>query len=669
MTRRYTVKTVFVLFLGLGSLAAAETSDPTVSLRVMETTDIHAHIMDFDYYRDSTTARFGLVRTASLIEQARSEVANHVLVDNGDLIQGSPLGDYAVKQDLPEDGTHPVYQAMNRLDYAVGNIGNHEFNYGLDFLRKSLEGAEFPYINANVVDPDSGKPVFTPYRIQKHEVVDERGRPHELSIGYIGFVPPQIMDWDRQHLKGRVEARDITRTAEKWVPRMKEAGADVIVAIPHSGLSSDPYRAMAENSVYYLSEVEGVDAIAFGHAHAVFPSDEFSGIEGVDAERGTVNGVVAVMPGRWGSHLGIMDLKLTRKGDEWKVVSARSEARPIFDDRNNQAIAERDPRVAEAVSDAHESTRTFVNRPIGGINDPIYSYLALAQDDPTVELVNRAQRAYVRHYVEGDPDLDGLPVLSVASPFRAGGRGSSPEAYVEVAEGEVNYGDVAALYPFPNRLVALRISGAELREWLECAVSLYNRIDPEDAGAQELINREAFRTYNFDVFEGVHYRVDVTEPARYDGECNRVNPGSQRIRALRFQGEPVEPDQTFLVATNNYRAFGGVFPGTGEASVAFESPDENRTIVADYIKRQSRSGNGVDAEADHNWHLQSIADAPELTVTFRTSPGEKAQRFIEANSYYPMSQVKENGAGYAVYRLDLATPAKSEGSEVSDQVQ
>ncbi len=201
----------------LASLIAVATSlsAATVDLRVLETTDLHSNMMDFDYYKDKPTEKFGLVRTASLIIAARQQATNSVLVDNGDVIQGSPLGDYIAAKGLNDGEIHPVYKAMNTLDYAVGNIGNHEFNYGLDYLKKSLAGAKFPYVNANVIDVKTGKPLFQPYLIIDTPVKDRDGKSHNLRIGYIGFVPPQVMIWDKANLSGKVTVNDITETAKK----------------------------------------------------------------------------------------------------------------------------------------------------------------------------------------------------------------------------------------------------------------------------------------------------------------------------------------------------------------------------------------------------------------------------------------------------------------------
>ncbi|MFC1507755.1 bifunctional 2',3'-cyclic-nucleotide 2'-phosphodiesterase/3'-nucleotidase [Pseudomonadota bacterium] len=637
---------------GLLALAGPATAE-TIKLRILETTDIHTNVMDYDYYKNKPTQKTGLVRTATLVKEARAEVTNSVLVDNGDLLQGSPMGDYMADKGIKPGEVHPVYKAMNLLNYEVGNLGNHEFNYGLDFLKESLNDAAFPYINANVIDLKTGKNMFTPYIIKPHTFKDTDGVEHEVKIGYIGFVPPQILIWDKKNLEGKVEARDIKQTAEKFVPQMKAEGADVIIAIPHSGVSADPYKVMAENSVYYLTEVEGIDAIAFGHSHAVFPSKSFAKLPNADIEKGTINGVAAVMPGRWGDHLGVMDLVLDKQGDTWAVTNAQTEARPIYDKFEKKPLVEADEALVKAVSDEHTATRTFVNQPIGKASDVMYSFLALVQDDPTVQIVNLAQKDYVERFIQGDPDLDGTPVLSAAAPFKAGGRGNDPSNFTEVESGQLTFRNAADLYLYPNTLVAMKVTGKEVKEWLECSAAQFNQIDLTSTAQQGLINWEGFRTYNFDVMEGVEYGIDVSQPARYDGNCKLINGQAERIKSLTFNGKPVDPKQPFIIATNNYRAYSGKFAGTGEQFVAFASPDENRTVVADYISRISKEKGEVVPNADNNWRFTPLKSDQKLNITFETSPSEKAAKFIKEKSLYPMVQTGTDKVGFAVYQLDL----------------
>ncbi|MFN1514342.1 2',3'-cyclic-nucleotide 2'-phosphodiesterase [Vibrio owensii] len=637
---------------GMLTLAGPAMAD-TIKLRIIETTDIHTNVMDYDYYKDQPSQQIGLSRAATLVKQAREEAVNSVLVDNGDLIQGSPMGDYMAAKGINAGDIHPVYKAMNQLDYDVGNIGNHEFNYGLEFLKNSIDGANFPYVSANVFDKKTGEHYFKPYLIKTHTFKDTDGQSHEIKVGYIGFVPPQIMVWDKKNLEGKVFAEDITETAKKLVPQMKKEGADVIVAIPHSGISTDPYKLGAENSVYYLTEVEGIDAIAFGHSHAVFPGKDFAKLQGVDNAKGTINGVTAVMPGRWGSHVGVMDLMLKEKDGKWQVVEGQSEARPIFDKANKKSLAEADKGIVDALVDDHKGTREFVNQPIGQANDVMYSFLALVQDDPTIQIVNLAQKDYVERFIQGDPDLEGIPVLSAAAPFKVGGRKDDPNGFTEVESGQLTFRNAADLYLYPNTLVAMKVKGKEVHEWLECSAGQFNHVDVNSTKPQSLINWDSFRTYNFDVIDGVNYQIDVTQPPKYDADCKVINPDSQRIVNLTYNGKPVDPKQDFIIATNNYRAYSATFPGTGPDFIAFDSPDENRSVVAAYISRISKEQGEVTPSADNNWSFAPIKSDNKLDVRFETSPSDKAAQFIKEKGQYPMKRVATDEVGFAIYQIDL----------------
>ncbi|CAE6882409.1 2',3'-cyclic-nucleotide 2'-phosphodiesterase [Vibrio campbellii] len=637
---------------GMLTLAGPAMAD-TIKLRIIETTDIHTNVMDYDYYKDQPSQQIGLSRAATLVKQAREEAVNSVLVDNGDLIQGSPMGDYMAAKGINAGEIHPVYKAMNQLDYDVGNIGNHEFNYGLEFLKNSIDGANFPYVSANVFDKKTGEHYFKPYLIKTHTFKDTDGQSHEIKVGYIGFVPPQIMVWDKKNLEGKVFAEDITETAKKLVPQMKKEGADVIVAIPHSGISTDPYKLGAENSVYYLTEVEGIDAIAFGHSHAVFPGKDFAKLQGVDNAKGTINGVTAVMPGRWGSHVGVMDLMLKEKDGKWQVVEGQSEARPIFDKANKKSLAEADKGIVDALVDDHKGTREFVNQPIGKANDVMYSFLALVQDDPTIQIVNLAQKDYVERFIQGDPDLADIPVLSAAAPFKVGGRKDDPNGFTEVESGQLTFRNAADLYLYPNTLVAMKVKGKEVHEWLECSAGQFNHIDVNSTQPQSLINWDNFRTYNFDVIDGVNYQIDVTQPPKYDADCKVINPDSQRIVNLTYNGKPVDPKQDFIIATNNYRAYSATFPGTGPDFIAFDAPDENRSVVAAYISRISKEQGEVTPSADNNWSFAPIKSDNKLDVRFETSPSDKAAQFIKEKGQYPMKRVATDEVGFAIYQIDL----------------
>ena len=619
-----------------------------VELRVLETTDIHVHLVDYDYYRDAQSDTVGLAKVATLLKQARAEAPNSLLFDNGDLIQGNPLGDYMAKRKgLAPGEVHPVYKAMNLLGYDAANIGNHEFNYGLEFLEKSLAGAEFPYVSANVTvddgdqDPTNDKPYFTPYLILDREVTDTDGNKHDLKVGVIGFTPPQIMQWDKANLAGRVVAHDIVETAERYVPEMKEKGADIVIAIPHSGLSTATREGMAENATSYLSKVAGIDAILFGHAHTVFPSSKYEGFPGVDLEKGTLNGVAAVMPGFWGSHLGLVDLTLEEEDGQWRVADSRSSVRGIYkrDGRKKIPLVEADPAVVEAVKDEHEATIAYMREGVGESSAPINSFFALVADDPSIQIVTNAQKWYLEKILAGS-EYDGLPILSAGAPFKAGGRGG-PDYFTDIPQGKIALKNVADLYIYPNTVRAVLLNGAQVREWLEMSAGQFNRIDPAKGGDQALINTD-FPTYNFDVIDGVEYQVDVTQPARYNREGKVVAPDSHRIVNLTYQGRPIDEAQNFVVATNNYRAGGGgKFPGLDGSTIILEAPDENRTVLANYILDLKQ----VDPAADGNWSFKPIGG--DVTVTFTSSP--KAAKWAGKDKGFVEAGMTEDG--FAKFKL------------------
>ena len=638
------------LILSLCVLAACSApEDVTVQLRILETTDLHMHVVDYDYYQDQPSAAVGLVRTAALLAEARAEVKNHVLVDNGDLLQGNPLGDFMARHRGLQDGdVHPVYKAMNLLDYTVGNVGNHEFNYGLEFLERSIAGANFPYISANVFhddgdeDPTNDVPYFQQYLIVDRTVTADDGSQHPIKIGFIGFVPPQIMQWDRSNLRGRVVAHDIIDTAKRLVPQMKAEGADIVVAIPHSGISTATREGMEEQTTYYLSEVADIDAIMFGHSHRVFPSETYADIDGVDLEAGTINGVAATMPGFWGNHLGFVDLELVISAEgEWTVANARGVTRPIFRMEEGELIPLVEPleEIVAAVQEEHQAAIEFVRTGVGRVTAPINSYFALVQDDPSVQVITNAQKRYVERLISGT-EYDGMPVLSASAPFKTGGRGGR-DYYTEIPVGEIAIKHIADLYLYPNTLRAVTVSGAEVREWLEMSAGLFSQIDPNDDAEQDLI-ASGFASFNFDVIDGVAYRIDISQPPRYSPDGSLLNANSHRIVDLMFDGKPIDLEQTFIVATNNYRADGGGgFPGLDGNNIIISAPDTNRDILADYIFDLKT----LDPSADGNWSFAPIND--DVMVTFSSSP--KAAATISADS--PISKVGDNENGSSKYRI------------------
>ncbi|MGR3775031.1 bifunctional 2',3'-cyclic-nucleotide 2'-phosphodiesterase/3'-nucleotidase [Bacillus paramycoides] len=624
--------------------AEEKTGESTVNLRILETSDIHVNLMNYDYYQTKTDNKVGLVQTAALVNKAREEAKNSVLFDDGDALQGTPLGDYVAnkindpKKPVDPSYVHPLYRLMNLMKYDVISLGNHEFNYGLDYLNKVISKTEFPVINSNVYKDDhdnneaNDENYFKPYHIFEKEVVDESGEKQKVKIGVMGFVPPQVMNWDKANLEGKVKAKDIVQTAKKLVPKMKnEEGADIVVALAHSGVDKSGYSVDMENASYYLTEVPGVDAVLMGHSHTEV-QDIF-------------NGVPVVMPGVFGSNLGIIDMQLKKVNGKWEVQKDQSKPklRKIADGKGN-ALVESDQKLVNEIKDDHEATINYVNTPVGKTTAPINSYFSLVQDDPSVQIVTNAQKWYVEQELK-KPEyekLKGIPVLSAGAPFKAGGRNGATY-YTDIPAGTLAIKNVADLYVYPNTLYAVKVNGAQVKEWLEMSAGQFNPIDPKKTEEQPLVNVN-YPTYNFDILDGLKYEIDVTQPAKYDKDGKVEYPNANRIVNMTYEGKPIADDQEFIVATNNYRGSSKTFPGVSKGEVIYQSQDETRQIIVKYMQETPV----INPTADQNWTFKPIV-ADKLITTFDSSP--KAKEYIKEDG--KISYVGPSENEFAKYAIDI----------------
>ncbi|SDS11418.1 2',3'-cyclic-nucleotide 2'-phosphodiesterase / 3'-nucleotidase / 5'-nucleotidase [Paenibacillaceae bacterium GAS479] len=660
-------------FLFAGEAEAA--ADPVVKLRIMSTTDLHTNVMGYDYFKapDKAASKvIGIDRLATLVKNSVNELGdkkqNKLLLDNGDLIQGTPLGTYMAKVNKTP-GTHPMIAAMNKMGYDAAALGNHEFNYGINFLKDTYGKADFPYVSANVYKTDTNLQAFEPYKILHKTFKDEQGANQTVDVGVLGLVTPQITEWDKAHLGSDYYTKDIAAQARANVAEMRAAGADIVIAMAHTGFDVNSQEGdFSENAINALSKVDGIDAITFSHTHKAFPTNgnndaldslfkdpvtklPYNNDQAVvDNVKGQINGVPAVQAGYGGGYLGLIDLELVETNGHWSVANSQSSTRSING-------LEPDPDITNLVQDAHNKTIAYTNTEIGQTSKPMNSFFAMVQDDPTVQVVTNAQKWFVQNQLNVTNSVyKDLPILSVGAPFKAGRNG--PQEYTNIAAGALTIRSAADLYLYDNTLKAVKIKGSVVKEWLEMSAGAFNTISPRKSTAQPLLNPD-FAVFNFDVIDGVTYKIDVTKMPKYNKEGALINASSSRIVDLSYNGQPVDPEQEFVVVTNNYRAGGGGnFPGLKGSQLVVDSQNENRQVLMDYIAETGT----INPSADGNWSIAPIKG--NVNVTFTTAP-EAAAAITDSNKikYTNTTEAKSSGV-FGVFNINVKQDAPAPTSDV-----
>ena len=640
----------------------------TATLAVLETTDLHFNVRSFDYFKLAEDKTYGFERTATLVRAARKEFANTLLVDNGDTIQGTALADYeATVSPIPCTQQLSMYKAMGALGFDAGTLGNHEFNYGLPFLNQVLGGGlevdgvdatkkcagnGYPAVLANVYSSKTKKPLVQPYTLLERTLVAKSGDGKEvqlpIKIGVIGFTTPGIMNWDKRFLEGKVYTEGAVEAAQKYVPELRAKGAQLVVALLHGGLDASSYSPTMENPGLHLSKVPGIDAMVMGHQHSVFPDLSAKPAftqAGVDNKAGTINGVPAVMASSWGKALGVIQLALKWDGKAWSVdkAASKSELRNIQtkDAAGANVFVAADPAVAPLIESQHQAAINYVKTPIGNTDFRMSTLFADVGDPGAIQIVNQAQQAYVAAYIQANlPQYAQLPVMSVSAPFKSGFQGGKD--FTDVAAGPLAIYNAADLYLYPNTVYAVKVNGADIKDWLEAAAKRFNQIDPAKAGEQALIS--TFPGYNFDMFTtaDVQYEIDVTQPV------------GSRIKGLTYKGQPIDPAQEFVIATNNYRATSGksFIPKLDGSATIWASPDANRDVVIEYVRKNpqvTRVANG----AAKSWRFTQVTTAGDVVF----SSGADALPVAQAAGLAGVSLLAADdgsGKGMAKYKIDLS---------------
>ncbi|WP_129307777.1 5'-nucleotidase C-terminal domain-containing protein [Streptomyces sp. L2] len=555
----------------------------TWSFSILGTTDLHSHVFDWDYYtdapyKDAQGNSVGVARVATLVKQQREAKGEDrvLLVDAGDIIQGTSLAYYYARVD-PITGTggagghkgpmHPMAVAMNHMRYDAAALGNHEFNYGIELLRKFESQCRFPLLGANALDAKTLRPAFAPYTVKRIRVP---GAP-DIKVGILGLTNPGIALWDKDNVGGKMVFPGLVEQAKKYVPRLRALGCDVVFLTDHSGLDGSssygdelPYIENASNLV--AEQVPGIDAILVGHTHVEVSSYTVKNEE-------TGKEVVLSEPYCYGMRLTVFDFDLEFERGQWKVTKVAAQTL-------NPNGVEEDPEVVRLLDADHELVVKYVNTPVGTCTEDLSAADSCWKDVPVMDFIQEVQ---MKEVAKGLSAADAaLPLISVAAPF---------SRTADIPAGDVTIRDIAGLYVYDNTLYGKKLTGAQLKDYLEYAAKYYHQVPSgTKVDTATLTNANSFWDYMYDVASGVDYEIDIAQPE------------GSRIKNLSYQGAPVAADQVFVVAVNNYRANGGSgYPHIASAEIAYSSADEIRQLMIDYVT-EKKSLNPADFAAV-NWKL------------------------------------------------------------------
>lgn len=514
-----------------------------MKLTILATSDIHGYLYPTDYMDEMENLPIGLLKAASVIDQERAMAEGPViLIENGDYIQGSPLSQFLEeKKQSPEE----LISVLNDIKYDVGIIGNHEFNYGLNYLHKGLEATDFPVLSANILQDNHQYLADAPYTI-----IEKAG----LKIGILGLTTQYIPHWEHPENIKNLNFLSAVKTAKDWVPKIQNE-ADIVVVAYHGGFESDlqtdsPTEShTGENEGHQLlKEVPGIDALITGHQHREIKT--------------IVDDVPVVQPGYQGANVGKIVLELD---DNFQVTRKEADLLSVKEAPIHKKLAEKYRPLQNEVNE-------WLDQVIGKVDGNMLiedAHEVRLNEHPYIEFVNQVQMYY------GQADISTTALFS-----------NTVSGYGE----EITVRDVILNYPFPNTLAIIKVTGSELKEALEQSAEYFTLNEKNNIVVNPKFLTPKPQPYNYDMYEGIDYIIDVSQPL------------GQRITTLQFQGEDILSDDEFELVTNQYRAVGG---GNYDMFSGKEFLREINLSMSDLLTEYIKERKIVPAAVNNNFHVIS----------------------------------------------------------------
>lgn len=456
-------------------------------------------------YGTNEQTNIGLAKYASIVKQTRKNSENVLVIDNGDLIQGTPLMTHYIKKYQHQE--NPMIEIMNKLQIDAAVIGNHEFNYGKEVLENAVKQSQFPWISANIIDQDTQETKFGPPYIMKK-------LRNGVKVAIVGITTHYIPNWeDPNHIKG-IEFSDAFTTLERWVKHIiATEKPDILIASYHGGFERDLTTGRetelltGENQAFQMcKEIAGIDILLTGHQHRIL-NDK-------------IHDVLIMQPGNNGKAYGKINIQLENINNNWSIVNKTGSICYLND-------VDPDKGVLSYIEPLESSTQQWLDTPIGYIDgdmtikDP---FKARKKKHSLIELIQKIQM-----------DASGVDI-SVTSLLNNDTKGF---------DSVVTMRDVVSNYMYPNTLVVLELSGRDIIEALEQSAAYFIIDEHGDIQVNPTYITPKPQHYNYDMWEGINYSIHVSHPV------------GSRIKNVTYKGEPLQSSKLYKVVLNNYRAGGG----------------------------------------------------------------------------------------------------------------
>lgn len=569
----------------------------------MATSDLHMQMTAFDYVRDMAGTAGGLARIATLISEQRAEASREnrlsLLFDNGDTYQGTPVADLIAREG--PNARHPVAAILDALQYDACGLGNHDFDYGLEYLSACLSQARIPVVCSNL--STARLPMVRANRLLDREVMGTDGQLHALCIGVVSSLPDKTALWSRAHLENRATLTPPVPALRDAAAALKTDGADIVIALAHMGIAPFDEGPEAQNQIQEVALIEDVDVIIGGHTHLRFPGPEHEGLQGVDVISGTVNGKPVIQPGAAAADLGVIDLTVSRADatSAWRVSGHSMALLPASSGTTEDARAS---RIAQR---SHDKTRSYLAKSVAQIARPMHSFFALADPSALPALLAEAKKRAIREATAGT-EYAGLPLLAASSAPMTGGL-DGPGNFLYLDAGPLQRRHIAGMNPYANNVWAVKTTGAQIIDWLERSAIIFNQLR-RDAPDQDLVNPQV-PGFHYDAIYGLTYSIDLRAPARFD-VAGRSMGGKGRIREVTWQGKPLDPAQDFLVATTDHRANGG---GLYKPFSSNDIVVQGKATLQEAVLRYFEDANCSVVRSAKPWQFQPNMDLQAVLLT------------------------------------------------------